>query len=413
MTRQRKLTDGTIVHQAYYRPTDPRDLTGKTRQLFTGTWTPDKTVAIKEEENFKQVWQKTLTEINSTLNGHMTVSTAYAFYYRAHLMNKHEPRTVTSWQQTTTVLKRYFRNIMIKNLSVSQIESFALQYSNGKSRSSDSAVNKHLMHLNSLLDYAVHEQVLDYNPLPKNYRALWFGIGIRQKMANDKTKRAINTVLEPSEILALRHYFIDLTIDGNNVMRMVSRVGILITSFLGLRPAELQAIRPSDIIWDNSHTQIRFSIHDSFDNQNKQMNGRTKTGNNRETLYLPNWATDIVMQFIHLRQEFLLAHNFNHLDDPILLTLNSFKSLVAHLPLEQHALNDRLKSIAQELDLPRDKKMTMYWLRHSVATELASKANGKYAVAAQLMGHSVTIFMERYVHSQKEEEEKLAMTMFS
>ncbi|MDI6667998.1 site-specific integrase [Leuconostoc falkenbergense] len=267
------------------------------------------------------------------------------------------------------------------------------------------------MHLNALLKYAVHEQLLKANPIPRNYRSLWFGVGIRQKIDNNKNKRAINTVLESSELTTLRKYFKNLRIDQTNVSQMVSRVGILITTYTGIRPAELQAIRPSDIIWNNQQTLMRFHIHDSWDNVGKFMNGRTKTGINCDTLYLPAWATIIVNTFLEYREEFMLDHGMPKNDDPIMLTLNSFVAMENHLPIDQHSFNDYLKKISHDLNFPRADEMTMYWLRHSIATELAEKSEGKYAVAAQLMGHSISIFMDHYAHSQKEAEEAMALSM--
>lgn len=303
------------------------------------------------------------------------------------------------------VLKTNFINI---NAQIQNI----IQYSEGKSRGANSSIVKHLVHLKSFFDHTVQEGVIERNPIPTNFRAEWFGVGVRQKISNQKYSRAFDEVLEPTEIQALRNYFKSLVITPQNIDNSTSKIGILISAFVGLRPAELQALTPSDIKWNTSLTRMRFHIHDSYDNMNKVMNGRTKTGSNRDTLYLPDWASSLVRDYLAVRDVYMVEHEITGINLPIMLSLHWSKSSHDYYPITQSALNTQLKHIAKELRIPRFKRMSLYWLRHTISTELANNANGKFAPAAALMGNSVAVFMEVYVNSQKEAEEALAMSIF-
>lgn len=406
------MADGTLKYQAFIQPRDPRDLLGRRRETLTGVWTTSYEAALEEENNLRLDWDSRLQEFRQTLTGTLTVGDAYDLYYRTVRMEHHEPRTIQSWQATSPVLHNYFKHVRLKNLDSLRVKTFAIQYSEGKSRSSDSSVNKHLIHLRALLEHAANEGIIDTNPIPHNYRAEWFGTGVRQKIMDAKITHSTDQVLEPSEIRDLRNYFKDLTITDKNVHNIVTKIGIMIATFTGNRPGELQAIRPTDIIWDSSLSRMSFTIHDSFDDQHKIFNGRTKTGTERTTRFLPDWASDIVKTYLETRDKYLSDHGLTSANSPILLSLYRLTETQENYPVTQTSLNQTFRRIANEIGIHDYKRLTVYWLRHTVATDLAERANGKYADAAQLMGHSVTTFLEHYVHARRETETAMALSDF-
>lgn len=410
--RQRTNKHGELLYQAVIQPTDPNDLTGRTRLYFKKTWTANYEQALADDEQLHIEWDEMLQEFRKTLNEGMSIHEGYVWYYNTIKRAHHEPRTVQSWMTTAKLLPTYFRHQKVGTITTVDVKKFAMQYSNGKSSGANSSIVKHLVHLKAFFDHAVHEGVIERNPIPTTFRSEWFGVGVRQKIMNRKYSRAFDEILEPTEIQAIRNYFRDLVITPQNVDKMTSKIGILIAAFTGVRPAELQYLLPSDIMWNGRLSRMRFHVHDSWDNHNKIRNGRTKTGNDRDTLYLPDWASSLVRDYIDTRNYYMTEHEITGIDLPILLSLHQSHSSREYYPIDQNSLNLQFKRIGKQLRIPRFKRFTLYWLRHTISTELANNANGKFAPAAALMGNSVNVFMEVYVNSQREAEEALAMSIF-
>ncbi|MFT8878349.1 MAG: tyrosine-type recombinase/integrase [Oenococcus sp.] len=400
-----------IKFQAYIQPRDSNDYSGKKRISMYGKWRSALIQAKKDETDLKKMWLQKIKETNQHVNANMLVYQAYELYYEQVRKNGSEALTVSSWQTTGKFLKKYFGRIRIKDLSENLIKKISLNYASGKSHSKDSSISKHLIHLNALLSYCVKKQILYANPIPTSYMGQWFGRGVRKKMIEISKNKVGIRILEPSEIEAIRNYF-KTNLHENNPSKNVSKIAIMIDVFTGLRPQEIQALRPSDMIFSADHRQIAFHISNSWNNKDKFLNHRTKTGTERNTLFLPEWATHKLVDFLSQRDKYLKENGFQPNAQPIILNLSNFRYTERSMPLEQTTMNQELRKICCALRLSKT-KISLYWLRHTISSQLAGMVNGKYEIAADLMGNSVNTFLTRYVHAQKEEEETISLRMFS
>ncbi|MDR0899921.1 MAG: site-specific integrase [Lactobacillaceae bacterium] len=408
MTRKLQTKDG-IKDQGFIRRSDNRIQNGK-RILLTSNWTFDEAKAKDDELELIKLWDKRIEELNSNLNSNMYVADALEWYYNRVKKHNHELRTYEGWMQSIRKFKESFSKTQLQFLDTDLLKSWAFKFSEGKSRSiTNSSVSRRLMHLNKMLEYAVHEGVISKNPLPINYMSEWFGSGIRQKIANKEKSRA-HDALSEIEIDTLRNYFKESSFTNSPIYNQTSKIGILISAFTGIRPGELQAIRESDIkVLDN---KIGFYIHDSYDDAHLVFNNRTKTGNNRNTLFLPAWASKIVFDYISKRNEFLKTNSINLSNPVLMLNIRELDKTVAGTPITQAAFNKSLNRIIRQLQFNRE-KISMYFLRHTVASELAVKSNGDYSNAAGLMGHTITTFLETYVHAQEDRMQSIAVNFFN
>ncbi|MHA5112435.1 tyrosine-type recombinase/integrase [Oenococcus oeni] len=409
--RQRKLKNGVIRFQAYIQPRDQNDYSGKKRVSMYSKWQSTLIQAKKDETDLKIDCHHKLEITNQHININMTVYQAYKLYYRQVRENGSEALTVLSWETTGKFLEKYFDRIKIKDLSENLIRKRCLNYASGKSHSKDSSISKHLIHLNAFLSYCVKKRILDSNPIPTSYMGQWFGRGVRKKMIEMNKNKVGVRVLEPSEIKSIRNYF-KINLHENDPSKNVSKIAIMIDVFTGIRPQEIQALRPSDMIFSTDHDKTAFHISDSWNNKDKFFNHRTKTGTDRNTLFLPNWATKKLVGFLDQRDKYLKENGFQPNDQPIILNLSNFRYTERSMPLQQTTMNQELRKICCELKL-KENKISLYWLRHTVSSQLAGMVNGKYEIAADLMGNSIDTFLARYVHPQKEEEETISLRMFS
>ncbi|MFT8812445.1 tyrosine-type recombinase/integrase [Oenococcus sp.] len=409
--RQRKLKDGTVKFQAYIQPRDVNDINRKKRFSMYGKWCYSLVQARNDESRLNKNWQIKLKKDNEHLNANMLIHAAYELYYNQVRKVGSEALTISSWNATGKFLSIYFSKIKLRDLTENEVKTIALSYAKGKSHSKDSSISKHLIHLNALLKYCVKKNIIGINPIPDSYMGQWFGRGVRKKIIEINRNKAGIRILEPSEIAAIRNYLQD-NLAENNPIKSVSKIGIMIDSFTGIRPQEIQALKPSDMIFSPDHTKVSFHISDSWNNKDKFLNHRTKTGTERNSLFLPEWATTKLIKFISNRNEYLTENGFNPENQPIILNLSNFQYTDRHMPLEQTTMNQALRKICCELSLSK-KEISLYWLRHTISSQLAGMVNGKYEIAADLMGNSINTFLTRYVHAQKEEEELISLNVFS
>ena len=195
--------------------------------------------------------------------------------------------------------------------------------------------------------------------------------------------------------------------------KTASKIGLLIMAFTGVRPAELQVLKPSSIIRTNDN-RIKFEISDSWDDIAKFANGRTKTGANRITAALPQKATEALETFLKAQQERLADWHLNLSDPFILLNTQDPRKAQDFLPISQQAMNKMLKQIVTDLKFSRPNlEIVNYTLRHTFATELSGLVNGRYELAAALMGHTTSTYMQTYLNVQEDLASEIADNLFS
>lgn len=404
----RTLTSGA---QSYRAIITYRDALGKKVNL-TSSFFRDiqqaQTALIELKSQIDSIREKDKTEIT----GNTQIEKAFTLFYDRNLRHQHEPRTQSSWQQTSRWLRHQFGVTRLRTLSQAQIKKVAKKYALTHTTDQNGSLARHLMHLNALLKYATEHKIIAENPLPSEPLIKWFGQGMRRRQENNLIRPVKHRVFYQSEMASIRDYLLkqDYTQPAD---KTASRIALLIMAYTGIRPGEAQALKHSSIIRTKDN-RIKFNINDSWDEVAKFANCRTKTGTNRISAALPKSASEAVETFLIAQQEKLADWNITAADPYILLNTQDPRKAQDSLPISQNAMNKMLKQLIHELKMDRpDLEIVSYTLRHTFATELSGLVNGRYEIAAALMGHTTSTYIQTYLNVQDDLANEIADSLFS
>ncbi|EKP90040.1 tyrosine-type recombinase/integrase [Oenococcus oeni] len=390
-----------LFYQAVYQPRDPASLIGK-RKNYIGSRFDSLQQAQDQEKSFIAdftAYKKSILSDSITLKS--TFADAYYRFYLSNSAPRREPRTIDFYHYELRLIGHYFKNKTLGDLNETMFKRFAIQYSTGKSKSAGSAIAKHLGQFHKLFDYLVDRGILSTNFIPKNYLRIWFGGGIRFNIENHHKKSVLDRVLTSKDIHCLRNQLTNTNLTYENFRYMTSRLAILIDAVTGLRPAEVLALKFSDLKFDGHN--YYFHIHDSYDDLHHIFNGRTKTGYDRETLAINPRIIKLIKRYMNFQTLLLKEIKTENSGQLIFLNINDYQKAGMGYPITQAALNKTLKIFARKYQFENADKISLYFLRHTVATELFHQLPDRLEVAAQFMGHSTEMFIKTYVRPQTDE----------
>lgn len=172
------------------------------------------------------------------------------------------------------------------------------------------------------------------------------------------------------------------------------KVLVLILRTFGLRPSEALALTVHDFDFKRNILHINKALELSADSQLKD----TKTGVSRDIPIPPSVVPVLRSYFKQIRGFYLFTDEVGNL-----ITKNGYYSIAKRITGK---INEAMGGNENMNAIPG---FTLYAFRHLRASELLYRTQDKdhpisLLQAAELMGHSVNVFLNTYSHIQKENE---------
>lgn len=300
--------------------------------------------------------------------------------------------TQNDWDYTLRVCRHYFGNAQIRDINQNVMRQFAYEFVNDhhSTVSKNSVITRRLTHIRGFFK-SLEGKVIKENPVPEKFLERFFQkkdivIPKQTYLFSDDELKAIKALIQ-SELLK------------SDIRNKVSKLAIWIELETGMRPEELQALRYTDLTSKNDHSVFR--IHDSWSDKFHHFNGALKSrsqGEFRYCLPLSPELADSISKYSKDQQKFLAIHHISNPEHLILLNIHDYKSAVNCYPICQRSMNLMVKQICNDLEIKSNKnRISMYSFRHTICTKLANEPRMSYPWAAARMGHSVEMFMNKYV----------------
>lgn len=316
--------------------------------------------------------------------------------------------TNRSWSYALRLISEYLKyngdqKIALKNLDKDYFNDFAHWYiathPNASVRKS-TVIDITLAHIRTFFESLLDKSVLSINPIPRGYlkeyfRASDFSVGRKWYLFSKEEFNLLRKEL-------IKEY------ESSNVANSVSKLAILIDTYLGLRPEELQVLKFDQLVkYQGNWT---FKINDSWSESQKKPNGALKDrpkGAYRYCLPIKDERVIKIIQEFHVRQtEYLEQFGLENTSGYIFLNLHNYRALasVVQTPIVQNSLNDMLKKACEKVGIrnSKDTVLAMYSIRVYLSTLLGSDNRISNVYACQRMGNTIQVFLSTYVKESKE-----------
>ena len=194
----------------------------------------------------------------------------------------------------------------------------------------------------------------------------------------------------------------------STVANSVSKLAVLLDTYLGLRPEELQVLKFDQLVkYQGSYT---FKIDNSWCEKDKKPNGSLKDrpkGAYRYCLPIKNKELiDLIKEFKIKQEEYLNSNGLENTSGYIFLNLHNYKSLSSNnqLPVTQSGLNDKLKDACNKAGIQKQKNsiLALYSLRVYLSSLLGNDNRISNIYACQRMGNTIQVFLSTYVKENRE-----------
>lgn len=263
----------------------------------------------------------------------------------------------------------YFKQIKYCELNTPKINAF-IEYllksgkSNGKGGLSTKTVHDIIVAMRSIAKYAEHEHGLR-NPM--------------QNISVPKVEKNEVPVLNQTERIKLQNYLM------NNLNN--TNLGILLTMYSGMRIGEVCALTWNDIDLQSGIVHVSRTIQriqdKSGNSKTKLVIGSPKSRTSERDIPLPEFLIGILKEKKCDRECFILSGT--------------------HKPIEPRTMQNRFKSVLKKCGI---RSVNFHLLRHTYATVCIENGFDAKTVS-ELLGHtSVSITLNRYVHSSLEMKKK-------
>lgn len=178
-----------------------------------------------------------------------------------------------------------------------------------------------LAHFRTFFTFLIDKAVLAVNPIPKGYLKLFF------KQSDFSTGRKWH-LFSKDEISVLREELLK-EYKGATIANSVSRLALIVDTYLGLRPEELQVLKFDQLVeYEGSYT---FKIDDSWSEKEKKPNGSLKDrpkGAYRYCLPIKNTEViDLIKDFQIKQKKYLDEYGLKNTSGYIFLNLHNYKSI--------------------------------------------------------------------------------------
>ena len=300
--------------------------------------------------------------------------------------------TLKAWQDSANDFKAYFKNSKINQITTALVSKYAHDYVDKQNAtvSESSTIAKRLIHMRNYFK-TLEGKTIKENPVPEGALKLFF-------KQSDFSVPQEWYIISSSELEKIRNLIIE-DLNHSSVMNWGSKLAILVESYTGMRVGELQALKFSNIVFEDSVWTFR--INNSWSDYTRSFTGSLKArpkGYSRTLLPIPEEVIILLKRYKDKQSSFLKGHDLDNSLDLVFMNLHDYKSASNEEPLKQKSINDMFKNICDRLGIKSgDKQLSMYSFRHTICTNLANTPGMSYPWAAEKMGHSLQMFMNTYV----------------
>mgnify|MGYP006266000011 FL=1 len=384
-----KVNNG--VHKGQYKVRiQPRDEITHKRISIPVEYAQTKKEATKIEN---QMWLKIQNGYNFSVADEYCSKCFKKYISEQFAQGRWSKKTYQSWQFTSCVLNEYLSDMKMKDVNQVKIRKFIRRFAKDReiAINASSVVAKILNHLRTFFK-EYEGTIYTKNPVPLRALELFFrddeiSLSIERYILNqDEIDRLIDEIRRQ--------------IDKYGLEKSSSRLAIWVDVETGMRPQEIQALKWNDL--KKELNEVIFEISDSWSDVNKKANGHLKSrkkGEKRKTLPISKDLYLHLKEFKNVQQEYLEKNKLVNTNDFIFLNMTDYQKCQLGYPITQTSLNEMLKKLGQDIGIkPNGKRWSMYSLRHTTATKLASIDGMNYSWAASRLGHTLNEFMRTYVH---------------
>lgn len=311
--------------------------------------------------------------------------------------------TYLDWKYTCRLVKKYFGKMKLQDVTESHIRRFARSYIKDHNAwvSRNSTIDRRLQHLRTYFSGLIEKGIIKINPVPKNALHKFFRLDEftvpdeKYVFTEDEVKNIKERILEELKSLSPSYWG--------------SRIAILIALDTGMRPQEIQALKWNQLINDGNFKV--FQINDSWNEKLHRLNGHLKSrvpGFTRLTLPISKEVEEILNIYLQKQKDILNEKEITNTNGFILLNLRDKRLTQLGYPIGQANMNNIIKKVAKLVNVNnQDKQISMYTCRHTKATKLGNTPGMSYPWAASRLGHTVEMFMKRYVHVDKDRSQQM------
>ncbi len=355
----------------------------------------------------KALYEKMWVDFRSNPHGnYQELNQPLVQSYKSFIESEHKlgrwqsATTYKAWTYTVRLLRNYFGDKKVKDITETDIRQFARDYveKHHASVAPHTTIDRQLQNIRcyfSSLDKIVKNPV-PIKALYKFFRNDEMTVPDEKYVFSDQEIMAIVTEIRKRLITIKPNFW-------------CSRLAIWIALETGMRPQEIQALKWSNLTKD--HDKVVFEINDSWNSKAKELNGHLKSrpkGAKRLTLPISEALYQILMTFKEKQAKVLQEYGLDNEQNYILLVLTTYNLCELGMLIDQHSLNDMIRSICKKIGVDNGGlHVSMYTCRHTVATKLANIPGMSYPWAAYRLGHSLKTFMKVYVHVDQDKNEDM------
>lgn len=316
--------------------------------------------------------------------------------------------TNRSWKYSLTLLNEYLEqekkvNFQLRDVDQHFFNDLGHWYLKNHPKASvkkSTVIDVTLAHFRTFFTFLLDKAVLSVNPIPRGYLKLFF------KQSDFSTGRKWH-LFSKDEIDALRKELLK-EYKGATVANSVSRLALIVDTYLGLRPEELQVLKFEQLVrYEGSYT---FKINDSWSEKEKKPNGSLKDrpkGAYRYCLPIKNTKViDLIKDFQIKQKKYLDEYGLKNTSGYIFLNLHNYRSISSNnqLPVTQKSLNEKLKAVCKNagIEKQKDSILALYSLRVYLSSLLGNDNRISNMYACQRMGNTIQVFLSTYVKENRE-----------
>ena len=340
----------------------------------------------------------------------ITDESKFLVEYTKYVEKKAQSITATtnrSWSYSLTLLNEYLKknetDIQLKDIDQHFFNDFAHWYIKNHPKASvkkSTVIDVTLAHFRAFFTFLLDKAVLNINPIPRSYLKLFF------RQSDFSTGRKWH-LFSKDEVAALRKELLK-EYKSSTVANSVSKLALLVDTYLGLRPEELQVLKFDQLVkYEGSYT---FKIDNSWSEKDKKPNGSLKDrpkGAYRYCLPIKNSEIiDLIKEFQIKQKKYLDEYGLKNTSGYIFLNLHNYRSISSNnqLPVTQGSLNDKLKDVCSKAGIEKQENsvLALYSLRVYLSSLLGNDNRISNMYACQRMGNTIQVFLSTYVKENRE-----------